>query len=164
MAENLVRHKADINHIDAENRTLLHLAIKRGDEHSATFLIKHSCLLDHQTNVARETPLHLLSGRNPAELLSDVMDGMCRVAQLMLEHGADTKKKDAQGNNCIHRAILADNIQVFRELLKGPKLALDDRNQDDHVPLWLALQQAQQMRKLCLSSRSKVYSALIRNV
>ncbi len=32
MAENLVRHKADINHIDAENRTLLHLAIKRGKE------------------------------------------------------------------------------------------------------------------------------------
>lgn len=30
MAENLVRHKADINHIDGENRTLLHLAIKRG--------------------------------------------------------------------------------------------------------------------------------------
>ena len=30
MAENLVRHKADINHIDNDNRTLLHLAIKRG--------------------------------------------------------------------------------------------------------------------------------------
>lgn len=30
MAENLVRHKADINHIDEENRTLLHLAVKRG--------------------------------------------------------------------------------------------------------------------------------------
>ncbi|CAF0740586.1 unnamed protein product [Adineta steineri] len=145
MAENLVQHKADINHIDAENRTLLHLAIKRGDEHSATFLIKHSCKLDHQTNVARETPLHLLSGLNPAELLSDVMVGMCRVAQLMLEYGADTQKKDTQGNNCLHRAILADNIHVFRELLKAPKLSLDDRNKDDHVPLWLALQQAEQM-------------------
>lgn len=33
MAENLVRHKADINHIDTENRTLLHLAIKRGRIH-----------------------------------------------------------------------------------------------------------------------------------
>lgn len=30
MAENLVRHKADINHIDSDNQTLLHLAIKRG--------------------------------------------------------------------------------------------------------------------------------------
>ncbi len=118
-----------------------------GDEHSATFLIKHSCLLDHQTNVARETPLHLLSALNPAEISSDVMAGMCRVAQLMLEHSADTTKKDAQGNNCLHRAILADNIHVFRELLKATKLALDDRNKEDHVPLWLALQQAEQMRK-----------------
>lgn len=30
MAENLVRHKADINHIDEKNQTLLHLAVKRG--------------------------------------------------------------------------------------------------------------------------------------
>lgn len=33
MADNLVRHRADINHTDAENRTLLHSAIKRGKEH-----------------------------------------------------------------------------------------------------------------------------------
>jgi len=30
MADNLVRHKADINHINNQNETLLHLAIKRG--------------------------------------------------------------------------------------------------------------------------------------
>ena len=30
MAENLVRHHADINHADEQNRTLLHLAIERG--------------------------------------------------------------------------------------------------------------------------------------
>ena len=76
------------------------------------------------------------------------MTGMCRVVQLMLEYGADATKKDAQGNNCLHRAILSYNIHVFRELLKAPKLALDDRNRDDHVSLWLALQQAEQMRKL----------------
>lgn len=76
------------------------------------------------------------------------MPGMCRVARLMLEQGADTKKQDARGNNCLHRAILSDNIHVFRELLKATKLSLDDRNKDDHVPLWLALQQAEQLRKL----------------
>ena len=147
MAENLVRHKADINHINNRNQTLLHLAIKRGDEHSATFLIKHSCLLDHQTDIEYETPLHLLSSLNSNELSSDVMDGMCRVAQLLIEYGVDTNKKDAQGNNCLHRAILADNINVFYELLKAPNLALNERNIDDHVPLWLALQQAEQKRK-----------------
>ena len=128
-----------------ENHRLL--SIRLGDEHSAIFLIKHSCLLDHQTNVGRETPLHLLAGLNPSELSSDVMTGMCRVAQVILEASADTKRKDAQGNNCLHRAILSNNLQVFRELLKASRLALDDRNKDDHVPLWLALQQAEQMRK-----------------
>lgn len=115
-------------------------------------------MLDHQTHIARETPLHLLSGLNPAELLPDIMSGMCRVAQLILEQGADTRKKDVLGNNCLHRAILSDNIHVFRELLKASRLALDDRNKDDHVPLWLALQQAEQMRKfilLCSESVSK---------
>lgn len=90
------------------------------------------------------------------------MDGMCRVAKLMLEYGADTTKKDAQGNNCLHRAILADNIHVFRELLKAPKLALNDRNKDDHVPLWLALQQAEQLRKkyLIISFRN-IYTYIV---
>jgi len=76
------------------------------------------------------------------------MAGMCRVAQLILEYGADTNQKDAQGNTCLHRAILADNINVLQELLKAPNLSLDERNIDDHVPLWLALQQAEQKRKL----------------
>ncbi|UJR21238.1 hypothetical protein I4U23_024333 [Adineta vaga] len=124
MAENLVRHKADINHIDDDNQTLLHLAIKRGDEHSATFLIKHSCLFNHQTSSKRETPLHLLSSLNPNELSSDILD-------------------DIQGNTCLHRAILAENMDVFRELLKVVNLSLDERNLDDHVSLWLALQQAE---------------------
>lgn len=34
MAENLVRHKADINHIDQNNQTLLHRAIQRSKIHS----------------------------------------------------------------------------------------------------------------------------------
>lgn len=126
---------------------LLFLIFRLGDEHSAIFLIKHSCLLDHQTNIGRETPLHLLAGLNPSTTSSKIMTGMCRVAQVILEFGADTKKKDSQGNNCLHRAILSNNLQVFRELLKAPRLELDDRNKDDHVPLWLALQQAEQMRK-----------------
>jgi ankyrin repeat protein len=119
-----------------------------GDEHSATFLIKHSCLLDHQTDLEYETPLHLLSSLNSIELSSDIMTGMCRVAQLILEYGADANKKDAQGNTCLHRTILADNMQIFQELLKAQNLSLDERNNDDHVPLWLALQQAEQKREM----------------
>lgn len=40
MAENLVRHQADINRIDAENRTLLHLAIKRGEIPNTTTSVR----------------------------------------------------------------------------------------------------------------------------
>jgi ankyrin repeat protein len=119
-----------------------------GDEHSAAFLIKHSCLLNHQTNTEHITPLHLLSSLNSTELSSDIMADMCRVAHLILEYGADANEKDVQGNNCLHRAIIANNMPVFHELLKASSLRLDDRNIDDDVPLWLALQQAEQMRKL----------------
>ncbi|CAF5173615.1 unnamed protein product, partial [Rotaria sp. Silwood1] len=94
-----------------------------------------------------ETPLHLLSSLNPIETSSDIMSGICRVAQLVLEYGADTNKKDSQGNTCLHRAILANNMDIFQELLKSPTISLDERNIDDHVPLWLALQQAEQNRK-----------------
>lgn len=123
------------------------LRVFLGDEHSATFLIEHSCLLDHQTSIEQETPLHLLSSLNPGELSSDVMDGMCRVTQLILQSGGDTKKKDRQGNTCLHRAILTENMPVFEELLKAKDLPLNDENNEDHVPLWLALRQAEQKRK-----------------
>ena len=160
MAENLVRHQANLNYADEQNRTLLHLAIERGknrfessrrrkkakrlgDEHAATFLIKHACVLDHQTNVGRETPLHLLSSLR----LKEISSHACRIAQLILEYGGDANQRDARGNSSLHRAILADNLRIFRELLKVPQLELNQRNHDDHVPLWLALQQAEQMRK-----------------
>lgn len=78
---------------------------------------------------------------------SDIISGMCRVAQLMLEYGIDTNKKDSQGSTCLHRAILSNNIDVFKELLKSPNISLNERNNDDHVPLWFALQQAEQKRK-----------------
>ncbi len=136
------------NEVEILRNSFISIEDFSGDEHSATFLIKHSCLLDHQTNIKHETPLHLLSSLNPMEIASDMMIGMCRVAQLILEYGADTNKKDAQGNTCLHRAILANNMDVFQELLKATNLSLDERNNDDHVPLWLALQQAEQKRKL----------------
>jgi ankyrin repeat protein len=104
-------------------------------------------LLDHQTTLEQETPLHLLSSLNPIEVSSEIMIDMCRVAQLILEYGADANRKDRHGNTCLHRAILADNMQIFQELLKATNLSLDERNNDDHVPLWLALRQAEQKRK-----------------
>lgn len=81
------------------------------------------------------------------ELSSEMMDGMCRVTQLILQFEGDTKKKDRHGNTCLHRAILAENMAMFEELLKAKDLPLNERNNDDHVPLWLALHQAEQKRK-----------------
>lgn len=97
--------------------------------------------------MARETPLHLLSSLRPKEVSSEALASACRIAQLLLEHGADANQRDIRGNTCLHRAILADNISIFRALLQVPSLEVDSRNHDDHVPLWLALQQAEQMRK-----------------
>ncbi|CAF1239781.1 unnamed protein product, partial [Didymodactylos carnosus] len=158
MAENLVRHKADINFKDKENRTLLHMAIKRGDEHTATFLVRHQCLLDHETSVTKETPLHLLSSLNHNEMLQDIMDGMCRVTKLILESGGNPNKQDSNGNNCLHRCVLADNIEIFKEILKATHLMLDERNKEGHVPLWLALQQAEQLH---LDFKTETFSSLL---
>ena len=88
------------------------------------------------------------------------MNDMCRIAQLILEYGADPNRKDRQGNTCLHRAILAENMQVFQELLKATNLSLDERNNDDHVPLWLALRQAEQ-KHLDLNSHSETFASLL---
>lgn len=128
--------------------------IRLADEYSASFLIKHECSLDHQTNGRRETPLHLLSSFRPKQVSSKVIDDVCLLTELILQHGADANQKDSQGNTCLHRAILADNISVFKILLTVPDLLLDEKNRDDHLPLWFALQQAEQLGLIIRKNRN----------
>ena len=127
----LVTHKCDINVADTEGRSMLHLAIIRGDSFAATFLIKNGANTNQTINTTNETPLHLISSYSPSRALSDLPSGgksswpsdhMAQVASLLLEYGANADAQDCFGNTAMHRAVQSKNEEVFNVLLNHDRL------------------------------------------
>ncbi|XP_046578318.1 rabankyrin-5-like [Haliotis rubra] len=141
IAQTLVGHKADVNKKDNSGKCLLHKAIKRGDEFSARFLIQNSADVNLTTHLDKETPLHMTACFNPDVTSPDTMAGMARIAQMLLDNGADVSSQDTAGSTCLHSAIFCKNVPVFQVLLKHGNLDLEIKNTDGHTALWLALQQ-----------------------
>lgn len=127
----LVTHKCDLNVTDADGRTMLHLAIIRGDSFASSFLIKNGANTNQAINTTNETPLHLISSYSPSLALSNMPSGgkspwptehMAQVASLLLEYGSNADAQDCFGNTPMHRAIQSKNEEVFNVLLNHDRL------------------------------------------
>lgn len=68
-----------------------------GDEFSATFLIEHHADVNLTTYLDKESPLHMVASYNPEVTESEVMAGMARLAQKMIDFEADPNLQDASG-------------------------------------------------------------------
>ncbi|XP_015790666.1 rabankyrin-5-like [Tetranychus urticae] len=132
IAKTLLRHQANINAVDDNSRTLLHRAIERDDGESINFLIESSASVHIATSKEKLTPLHLVCSKK----LSDPT-----ISTKLLAAGSDPNLQDAEGNTCLHLAILHDNEIVFNELLEYRNISLDTRNAKGFTPLTLALSQ-----------------------
>ncbi|KAK3787016.1 hypothetical protein RRG08_037295 [Elysia crispata] len=141
MALNLVSNKADVNRKDNAGRCLLHKAIQRGDEASAEFLINNKCDVNIVTHLDKETPLHRVASFDPKLTEKSIMEGMTRIAKLLLQHGADINTQDETGSTPLHNSIISNNEDVFKALLESGKVNLEIKNSEGYTPLWLALQQ-----------------------
>ncbi|KAL3858016.1 hypothetical protein ACJMK2_012632 [Sinanodonta woodiana] len=143
VAQTLVGHHVDVNKRDNSGKCLLHKAIKRGDEFSASFLINNGCNVNLATHLDKESPLHMVACFNPEVTSAEVLRGMARIAKLLLDHGSDCNAQDAVGNTPIHCAVICKNQAVFSVLLQYGKLNLELKNADGFTPLWLALQEGE---------------------
>ncbi|GFR77207.1 ankyrin repeat and FYVE domain-containing protein 1 [Elysia marginata] len=141
MALNLVSNRADVNRKDNAGRCLLHKAIQRGDEASAEFLINNKCDVNIVTHLDKETPLHRVASFDPKLTEKSVMEGMSRIAKVLLQHKADINVQDATGSTPLHNAIMSRNEDVFKTLLESGKVNLEIKNSEGYTPLWVALQQ-----------------------
>ena len=74
----LVEHDVNIDQIDDNGSSLLHLAIDRGDEFAAMFLINHNAKVDQKRQYDDCSPLHLTSKHK----------SLVQVAQTLLGKGA----------------------------------------------------------------------------
>ncbi|XP_074641653.1 rabankyrin-5-like [Tubulanus polymorphus] len=137
IAKTMVSHRVDVNKTDHSGRCLLHKALKRGDEFSASFLIKNNANVNMASHIEKETALHLVAKENTSPAL---MESMARIAKLLLEYNADTNAQDQNGYTALHQAILRKNEPVFSILLSYPALNLELQSIEGETPLWLALQ------------------------
>ncbi|XP_062587167.1 rabankyrin-5-like isoform X2 [Saccostrea cucullata] len=154
VAMTLVNHKVDVNRRDNAGKCLLHKAIKRADEFSSTFLIEHHADVNLTTFLDKESPLHMVASFNPEVTGSEVMGGMARLAQKMIDHDADPNLQDASGSTPLHCAVYNKNEPVLKILLNCGRVRFELKNSDGHTPLWLALQQGEELG----GSSEQVYS------
>ncbi|XP_055996829.1 rabankyrin-5-like isoform X5 [Ostrea edulis] len=145
IAMTLVNHKVDVNRRDNAGKCLLHKAIKRGDEFSAAFLIEHHADVNLTTYLDKESSFHMVANFNPEVTGSEVMSGMARLAQKMIDHDADPNLQDAAGSSPLHCAVSCKNEPVLRILLDCGRVNFELKNSDGHTPIWLALQQGEEL-------------------
>ncbi len=68
-----------------------------GDEFSACFLIKSGALVNAASHVEKETSLHIVANYNPSVTTAEIMQGMVKVCQMLLQHGANPDQQDSKG-------------------------------------------------------------------
>jgi hypothetical protein len=49
------------------------------------------------THLDKETPLHMVSSFNPDVTSPDIIKGMARISQNLLDHGSDPNQQDTAG-------------------------------------------------------------------
>ncbi|XP_059511180.1 rabankyrin-5 [Stegostoma tigrinum] len=140
IATTLVNNKADVDMVDKNGWSLLHKAIQRGDEFSASFLIRNGARVNAATYGEQETPLHLVALYSLKKHSVETMAGMARIAQALVEASANSNMQDSKGRTPLHTSILAGNEYVFTQLLQCKQCDLELKDHEGSTALWLALQ------------------------
>ena len=68
-----------------------------GDEFSASFLIKNGADVNMTTHLDKEAPLHMTACFNPDVTSGEVMEGMARLAEQLLNNGGLVNAQDTAG-------------------------------------------------------------------
>lgn len=138
IAKNLVKNHVDVNKTDSMGLSLLHKAIVRNDDYSASFLVDHGVSVNLQDSKRKQTALMYLAGANA--LSSEMLDV---VRKILKTFDVDVNIQDVDGNTALHTAISVTNTQVFKEILavnsSQHKPNLNIKNKLEQTVLWLAL-------------------------
>ena len=127
IARSLVEHKVNINQMNCEGETLLHLTISRRDTQSALFLLEAGAQVNLMTVSERLGPLHLLASTD-----------LLKVAETVIEKGSDLNLQNIHGETALVVAVKNDNSAMFDLLLsKGCNLEL--ASTEGKTALWYSL-------------------------
>ncbi|XP_053575171.1 ankyrin repeat domain-containing protein 26-like [Bombina bombina] len=123
--------KQDINQLDKENRTPLHLACANGHPDAVSVLVESKSKLNLCDNDCRSA------------LMKAVQCQQELCATILLQHEADPNLVDVNGNSALHFAAQIPSIQIATELLEHGG-NINAGNRDKCTPLILAVSENHQ--------------------
>ncbi|XP_073798589.1 ankyrin repeat domain-containing protein 26 isoform X21 [Danio rerio] len=118
--------KNDLNQLDKENRTALHIACACGHTDVVQYLVES------------KVKLNLCDNQNRSALMKAVQCEQDRSVSLLLEHEADPNLVDINGNTALHLSARIPSLPVALQLLEH-SANINAQNKDGNTPLMLAL-------------------------
>uniref|UniRef100_A0A8C1BM31 Uncharacterized protein n=1 Tax=Cyprinus carpio carpio TaxID=630221 RepID=A0A8C1BM31_CYPCA len=118
--------KNDLNQLDKENRTALHIACACGHTDVVHFLVES------------KVKLNLCDNQNRSALMKAVQCEQDRSVSLLLEHEADPNLVDISGNTALHLAARIPSLPVVLQLLEH-SANINAQNKVGNTPLMLAV-------------------------
>ncbi|XP_073184270.1 ankyrin repeat domain-containing protein 26 isoform X2 [Lepidochelys kempii] len=138
--------KNDINQLDKENRTPLHLACANGHSDVVTYLVDNKC------------KLNLCDNDNRSPLMKAVQCQQEKCATMLLEHGADPNLVDVNSSTALHLAAQTANISLAVLLLEY-NAHIEAQNKEGYTPLTIAItENHQEMVEFLLRKGADVHA------
>ncbi|XP_062316977.1 ankyrin repeat domain-containing protein 26 [Osmerus eperlanus] len=120
--------KNDINQLDKENRTALHIACANGHAEVVQFLVES------------KAKLNLCDNQNRSALMKAVQSQQDRCVAPLLGHEADPNLLDINGNTALHLAACIPAISTASLLLEH-KANINAQNKEGYTPLTMAVKE-----------------------
>ena len=112
-ATTLLSFNPEINASDNNGLTALSLAAEQGHREMVSLLLKQSNIIVDAPDKKKETPLMKASAHGDDSVVS-----------LLLNHGADRKEQDEQGNTALHKAAEKGHLSIARSLVDSQHIDL----------------------------------------
>ncbi|KAL0967854.1 hypothetical protein UPYG_G00258270 [Umbra pygmaea] len=120
--------KNDINQLDKDNRTALHVACVNGHTDVVQFLVES------------KAKLNLCDNQNRSPLMKAVQCQQERCVATLLEHDADPNLVDVNGNTALHLASCIPSITTAMLLLENDA-TINAQNKEGYSPLTMAVKE-----------------------
>uniref|UniRef100_A0A087Y649 Uncharacterized protein n=1 Tax=Poecilia formosa TaxID=48698 RepID=A0A087Y649_POEFO len=120
--------KNDINQLDKENRTPLHIACATGHDEVVQFLVDSKAKLNLRDNQNRSALMKAVEGQHE------------RCVAILLENHADPNLADANGNTALHLAANIPSIPTATRLLQHGA-EINAQNKEGFAPLTVAIRE-----------------------
>ncbi|KAK3526644.1 hypothetical protein QTP70_030857 [Hemibagrus guttatus] len=120
--------KNDLNQLDKENRTALHIACVHGHTEVVQYLVEN------------KVKLNLCDNQNRSALMKAVQCQQDRCVSILLEHEADPNLVDINGNTSLHLAARIPSVPVALKLLEH-EANINAQNKEGNTPLMLSVEE-----------------------